>query len=453
MRRYRLGIPTLLIAGAYAIAVAVTAVLALSGGDIGFLWRLTLFYEADDDVSATWQNVLVLVLTGAFSAWALWQSLRGPVAGARPEIDRGVRWLRVALYAAVGWWLLYAVLPVWPWWAVVIDSLVLAAVAALFHPVLQRTVRLADLARAAGVLGHLSVAAGEVFDTLDWRDGEWSAAIAGFGGLARLFWVIMVFVSQRRDGRFQRATVWYGIGYLLLPVLLLPVSLLLRLAGGFDDVAEEVAYVPDILLMVWLARSAHDLADPHARPAPSPPLLAVPPAFAVGSRLSARAGFAACAVLLVPAVVNLFRGHSRWITAHVPATWLAKRVGDVAATLWWVFESFAGIGGLAVVVLFALCRGTRLTFLAAMGALLLTAAAGTAGLVVFLDSSGPAIYRIIQSYSGDPFASRLPISPLWFIAACACSAVLLWWAHTVRPRLDGTGLGRNRKVGRAAPTP
>ncbi|WP_433347547.1 hypothetical protein ACQP25_30535 [Microtetraspora malaysiensis] len=122
--------------------------------------------------------------------------------------------------------------------------------------------------------------------------------------------------------------------------LLLPVSLLLRLAGGFDAVAEDDVWASDIQLMVWLARSTHDLAAPHARPAPSPPLLAVPPAFAVGPRPSARARFATCAA-----------GPCRGQPVSRPLA------GDVAATLWRVFEFFAGIGGLAVVVLLALRPG------------------------------------------------------------------------------------------------
>ncbi|GAA3611049.1 hypothetical protein GCM10022419_115030 [Nonomuraea rosea] len=446
MRRYRSGIPALLIAGAYASAVAVTAVLALNGGGVRGLWRLTMFYEADDDVAGTWQNVLVLVPAGAFTAWALWQTLRGPEAGTRPEpeaADRSdVRRLRVALYAAVGMWLLYVVLPDWPWWAAVVDSLTVAAVATLFHPVLRRTVRLADLARAAGVLGCLSVAAEVVFDELDWPAGERSATIAGLGGMAQIFWMIMVFVAQWRDGRFRRSTVRYGAGYLLLPLLLLPVAWSLGLAGGFGDVAETVTWAPEILLMVWLARSAHDLAGPDARPAPSPPLLALPPAFTVRSRLFAGAGFAACAVLLAPSVVNSLRGHSLWITPSVPSAWLTERAGDAAVTLWRGFESFTGIGGLAVVVLFALHRGTRLTFLAAMAALSLTAAAGATGTLVFLDSSGLAFLRFTSSgRDGSALLSGFPVSPLWFLAAFACSAVLLWWAQTVRPRPVGAGPG------------
>jgi hypothetical protein len=38
---------------------------ALAGGDIGFLWRLALFFEADECVAATWPNVLALKVTFA----------------------------------------------------------------------------------------------------------------------------------------------------------------------------------------------------------------------------------------------------------------------------------------------------------------------------------------------------------------------------------------------------
>ncbi|MFI7445870.1 hypothetical protein ACIBQX_00090 [Nonomuraea sp. NPDC049714] len=54
-------------------------------GDLGALWRLTLFTEVAEDVAVTWVNTLVLVAAGLPGAWALWQSLRGPLTGPPPE--------------------------------------------------------------------------------------------------------------------------------------------------------------------------------------------------------------------------------------------------------------------------------------------------------------------------------------------------------------------------------
>ncbi|MEV0620112.1 hypothetical protein AB0I81_42805 [Nonomuraea sp. NPDC050404] len=435
MLRYRLAVPALLITGAYAIAVTVSVVLALNGGDLGPLWRLTLLYEVPDDTSVTWQNVLALVLLGVLSAWVLWQSLRGPVKGARPAAGRDVRRLRAALYAAVATWLLYAVLPIWPWWAQVFDSLVMAVVVVLFQPVLRRTVRLADLATAAGVLSYLAVAAGAVFDELDLRAGESTADIAGLGGLAALFWLIMALVAQWQDGRFRRATVWYGAGYLLAPVLLLPVLLLMELLGGFGDVSGELSVATEILLVAWLARSANDLADPHARQTPSPPLLAVPPAFTAGSPLAARAGFAACAVVLIPGLGAPLQGNKYFAVPRMPRGWLDGQAGDAAAMLWRTFELFTAFGGLAVVVLFAAYRGTRIAFLTAMGALLLTAVTVATGMLVFPPYGEPAL---VFSAAGEATDFRPPLAraPMWFIAECGCAAVLLWWARIARPRIN-----------------
>ncbi|AQZ61393.1 unnamed protein product [[Actinomadura] parvosata subsp. kistnae] len=443
MRRYRSAVPALLAAGGYATAVAVTAVLAVTGGDIGPLWRLTLLHEAGD-AAVTWQNVLVLVAMGAVMTWALWQCLRGPVAGARPAPGRGVRWLRTAMYASAAMSLLYALLPDWPWWPAVADALVLAAVALLLGPVLRRTVRLADLALASGVLAHLVGAYHTVSDEFGWRLWPssdpvvtWVAAVAG------PYWLAMVLVAQWRDGRFRRSTVGIGVAHLLSPLLLLPVVLLFALVDGFGDVEDGVSWVFDVLLTVWLARSAHDLADPGARPAPSPPLLAVPPALvmeprpaartglAVPSRLFAWTGLAACVMLLAPATVNLLRGNSLWLTPRVEAPPWA---GETAGLLWRAVETFAGVGGPAVLVLLALLGG-RVAAGAAMGVLLLTAAGGAAGLVFFLEPFWTGLTWFNRP-AGDVLGLRsgTPVSAMWFVTACVCAAVLLWWARIVRPR-------------------
>jgi hypothetical protein len=96
VRRHRFGMPALLATGLYVGAVAVAAVIAPLAGDLGALWRLTLFTEVNEDVAVTWPNTFILVLAGLPCAWALWQSLRGPLAGPSPDLDREVRWLRSA---------------------------------------------------------------------------------------------------------------------------------------------------------------------------------------------------------------------------------------------------------------------------------------------------------------------------------------------------------------------
>ncbi|GIH93345.1 hypothetical protein ACFFMN_00770 [Planobispora siamensis] len=61
--------------------------------------------------------------------------------------------------------------------------------------------------------------------------------------------------------------------------LLAPLGLVLAgLLTDMGDVYTSAAVTADALTMVWLARSAHDLADPRHQPVPppSPPLPAQP---------------------------------------------------------------------------------------------------------------------------------------------------------------------------------
>ncbi|WP_143737290.1 hypothetical protein [Microbispora sp. GKU 823] len=78
MRHYQWGVPALVAAAGYGAVVAVAAAVATARGDIGFLWRSTLFAEVNEDVTAVWPNALVLLAAGGL--WGL-----GAVAGpARP---------------------------------------------------------------------------------------------------------------------------------------------------------------------------------------------------------------------------------------------------------------------------------------------------------------------------------------------------------------------------------
>ncbi|MGP3961124.1 hypothetical protein ACTWPT_34510 [Nonomuraea sp. 3N208] len=270
-RRYRLGIPALLITGVYVVALAVAAVIALTSGDLGALWRLTLFTEVDEGVAVTWPNVVILVLAGLPWAWALWQTLRGPLAGSPPELDRNTRRLRLALYASAAFLLLYALAPAWPWWAAVLDAMVMWVVVLLFQPVLGGNLEYAEGARAAGVLAYGGVAAIEVLDVLDWPVPGWLAVICGVAGL---IWTVLVLRAQRHDSRWQRATVVYGIAALVAPFIFPLMGLLFALAGR--HISDDTAVTAAALMMIWLARSAHELADPHHQPAPPSPLPAQP---------------------------------------------------------------------------------------------------------------------------------------------------------------------------------
>ncbi|MEV2266876.1 hypothetical protein [Nonomuraea africana] len=74
----------------------------------------------------------------------------------------------------------------------------------------------------------------------------------------------------------------------------------------------------------------------------------------------------------------------------MPIEWLIRRVGDVPVMLWWVFEFFVGIGGLAIVALVATHKGTGLAVRFAVGALLTTAMVGVVAVALSGSASGGA---------------------------------------------------------------
>ncbi|GAB3162847.1 hypothetical protein [Microbispora hainanensis] len=271
MRHYRWGVPALVAAAAYGAVIVVAAAVATARGDIGLLWRLTVFSEAGEDLTAVWPNALVLLAAGGLWGWALWQGLRGPVGGRPPATDRTVLRLRVAFYAAAGSGLVFAIAPAWPWWAVVIDSLVMTAVVVLFHPVLRRTVGWTGLALLSGLLANMSGAAVEVFDVLGWSEVRRAADMSDLSGLAGLIWIALVFLTQWRDGRWRRATVGYGIASLVAPIPLLSLAHLVEGTGISGSMLDAAIAATNALTVVWLARSGHELTDPVVPPVPAVP--------------------------------------------------------------------------------------------------------------------------------------------------------------------------------------
>jgi hypothetical protein len=268
MPRHRSGFPALLVTGAYVVAVAVAAVVAMTAGDLGVLWRLTLFGEVDEDVLVTGPNVLILVLAGLPWAWALWQLLRGPLAGPPPELDRDTRRLRVALYAAAASLLLFPLMAAWSWVPAVLHAAVMWVVVLLFQPVLGAGLEFAGLARVAGVLGFGGVAVVDVFDVLD---VPMPGGVSLICALAGLVWMVLVLRAQRHDDRWRPATAWYGIAAMVAPfVLMLMTVLMTVLLAAVVDVYEGVAVAGNALMLIWVARSAHDLADPRPSAAELP---------------------------------------------------------------------------------------------------------------------------------------------------------------------------------------
>lgn len=383
MRRYRLAVPALLVTGAYVA----TLVVVPARGDHALMHRLTLLHDEEEGLLSALlgPNVPVMVLAGAVSAWALWQSLRGPAVGRAAEPDRAVRALRVALYAAVASCLVYAVVPEWPQGARVIDAGLMAAVVVGFFLVLRRTVGHAGLLLGAGLLAQAIYVADELGAPV--RDLDVLAAVA------EAVWWVLVWVAQWRDGRWRRDTVGYGAGMLVVPLaLILLTALLAAIWVSFVPLAigvrREGTVFVEAFLLIWLARSAHDLGEARGRAAPARPgrLPAAGPPW-----LAATVRIGACAVLLLPPLVNLYNGHVLWFSAHAPARWLSRLVGDVLMAGWWAFELFVGIGGPAVVVLVALRTGSgRMRWAATLGLLV----AALAGLMVEIIPWMPDRYHL-----------------------------------------------------------
>ncbi|MGN9786834.1 hypothetical protein ACTMTF_35795 [Nonomuraea sp. ZG12] len=259
LRRHRSALPALLVTGLYGAALTVATVVALISGDLGPLWMLTLFATVTEGVTATGQNLLLLLLAGLSWAWGIWQILRGPLAGPPPQQDRNTVRLRVALYAATAtMWLLHATASLTWADATVIDSAAMWVVVLLFMRVLGGD---RPYTRGAGVLGYGGFTVIGVLDLVGWPVLDGAEPICGLAGLA---WTVLVLRAQGYDDRWGKTTVAYGIAALVTPIFVVLAALPLPDEGS---AVEALGVVSSVLIMIWLARSAHDLAAPRHQPA------------------------------------------------------------------------------------------------------------------------------------------------------------------------------------------
>ncbi|WP_084959397.1 hypothetical protein [Thermoactinospora rubra] len=263
----------LIIAGLYATAVAVTAVVSVVLGDVRPVWIALTGYAEDFGVDRGSPTPLIvtLALVWVANTWMLWQVLRGPVSGPVTR-DRRVAWLRRAIYLNVA----YDVILWWPAELLpddlydVVGVLVWAPVVLLFprvlgdHPAWRRT--------ALTLAGLISVAGSALIVALDVMDVGYRTAPVGSGAavvaLAAVAWHVLLLGSQRRDGRWSLGTVLIGLlGLVLIWVWPIGGSLL-----DLDIEALELLGELDVFFTVWLARSAHELATPwQAATAPARP--------------------------------------------------------------------------------------------------------------------------------------------------------------------------------------
>lgn len=212
-----------------------------------------------EDVAATGQNLLLLILAGLSWAWGIWQILRGPLAGPPSQQDRNTLRLRMALYIATAMtWLLHVTASSIRADATVIDSAAMWVVVLLFMRVLGRDRR---YTRGAGVLGYGGFTVIGVLDLIGWPVPDGVELICGLAGLA---WTALVLRAQGGDDRWGKATVAYGIAALVAPIFLVLAALPFPDEGS---AVEALGVVSSVLIMIWLARSAHDLATPRHQPA------------------------------------------------------------------------------------------------------------------------------------------------------------------------------------------
>ncbi|GAA3138542.1 DMT family transporter [Nonomuraea roseoviolacea] len=445
VRRYRFGTIAALFAAIYVAAVLASGVHALATGDPALLREIVISGWDADFVPYTWWVELLMVAGGVLQGWAYWQVLRGRPAGTAAVNDRPVRLLRAVLYLSVSCTLLYRLPIPYPWWSGVPFDLLTFAVAGLFFVVLAGA--LPRWLRLLGLVAGLADAAMGVTSTVAYGLGQYSVVqfVSPYqlGNAVHLLWLVPVLVGQTRDARWRRGTVRMGGASAALS-LLSPGGHSTVTFGGwgvdYDLVLLMVLGVLGVLGTVWQARSAHDLGVPAPAPAPSP-------APAV-RRAPARAWpLAAIAVVppLIPAAVNLADGMPVWTGPRGAVDDLFHGyVGYPATVLWVAVDMLVGVGAPAVLVLIAIVRRSRRLLRVTM--LLLTLAAA-AGVVTSLTTKSEADWQLIPEtverrlalYPDGLFDQNekgeilFGLSPLWYSAALAASALILLLLYGAPP--------------------
>ncbi|WP_182904414.1 hypothetical protein [Microbispora sp. H13382] len=282
--------PELWVPRLYLGVAGVAAVAALVTWDVGPLWLAVLWCPLDEfraDVLVDGHTVAVavpvLLAILALKTWMLRQVLALP-RQAGPHGDRRAVWLRRLLYLAVA----HAVvlrLPADLLPGFLEDSVELALwgpMQVLFALVLSgRWVRLCAVAAALAAsaalaenwllpltIAVMSSDGPSLFPGEPWLFPATPSLKIGIMLLsaAAPIWQTSILIGQHRDGRWSRATL--AAGWLNLAL-----TLALPLAGaGLEWVASSAAWPltllldegDDVMLAVWLARSAHELAAPRA---------------------------------------------------------------------------------------------------------------------------------------------------------------------------------------------
>ncbi|SEG88696.1 hypothetical protein SAMN05444920_106289 [Nonomuraea solani] len=442
MRRHRFGRIAALLAAVYVTVVVGSGVLALTTGDPTLLREIVTRGWGADLLPFTWWIELLIVAGGILLGWGYWQMLRGRPAGPAAVNARPVRLLRAALYISVACSLLIRLPIPYQWWFGLPGDLVGFAIVWLFFVVLAGV--LPRWLRVAGLVAGLANAAMQTASTLAWGAGSWPVAenLSPYwlGNTVLLLWVVPVLIGQARDPRWSRGTVRMGMAASVVWLLSPGGGSTFSFGGGDIDyrllVVVGLGFV-GVFGMVWMARSAHDLGGPVPVPAPARPV-----------QVAAARPWPLAAVVvalpLIPAAVNLAGGMPVWIGPRGAVDeFFHGYVSHPAALLWFAVDLLVGVGAPAVLILVAVVRRTRRLLRATMAALTLAA---VAGVVTALTSIPEPDWLLIPEmteerlglYPGGLFTPGkngeilFGLSPLWYGAALAASALLLLLLYGAR---------------------
>ncbi|MGW5159517.1 hypothetical protein ACWEPN_28920 [Nonomuraea wenchangensis] len=442
MRRYRFGRIAAFFAVAYVTAVVVAGVLALVTGDPAVLRTIVARGWDADFVTSAWWVELLLVAGGIVQGWAYWQVLRGRPAGTPAANDRPVRLLRTALYLGVAWMLLHRLPLPYQWWYQLPADLLQVAIVWLFFVALAGA--LPRPLRLAGLVAGLAAAAMRLADTLILEFGDRDllkvVSPSWLGDVVPVLWLVLVLAGQARDARWSRGTVRVGAAAAAVSLMSFGGHSFVTFGGGLDPglVLFMLIGVLGVLAAAWQARSAHDLGVPAPEPAPAAPVQVAP---ARAWPLAA----VAVALPLIPAAVNLADGMPAWLGPRGLLDELFHGYVSQPATLLWVaLDLLVGVGAPAVLVLVAVVRRTRGLLRITTAALTLAAAAGV---ITVLTTTRDADWLLIPEvaeqrlklYPDGLFvpdangAFAFGLSPLWYSAALAGSALILFLLYAAPP--------------------
>ncbi|MFC5820451.1 hypothetical protein [Nonomuraea harbinensis] len=436
MRRFRFGWIAAPIAVAFGGAAVVAGVFALVTGDAAVLRALVAHGWGTDMVPYTWWVEVILAGGGILTGWALWQILRGRRAGEAPVLARPVRLLRAALYVSLACALAYEAPIPYQWWLDLPGTLTQFAIVWLFLVVLAGSIP--RWLRIVALVAGLADTAVDLVAIVAYGLGQyWD--LPPLGNVLYLLWVVPVLIGQARDGRWSRGTVRAGMVAAVLASLSSGSFMIVGFGGTADHgtVILMVRTILSVFALIWMARTAHELAGP-------PP----EPSTCRGERAAARPWpLAAVAVVLpsVPAAVNLAQGMPFWIGPRGAVDMFFREYSSHPAGLAWVaVDVLVGVGAPAVLVLVAVIRRSRRLL---TGTMLFLALAAAAGVVTALTARPEEDWQVVPEmaevrlavYPDGQFGGGLDgqlvfgLSPLWYSAALAVSALVLFLLYAAPP--------------------